>query len=155
VVYSWLPAWNWSKRVATFLPITIRLRGFFVPAARMALTSQGAGRKVEHPWKEVGALIAGIDSAAISAAEFADIRASMSGLLMSMLDVIKIILMITTVAFLLVQQKQAYLFAGQRGVPPMFLKLWSTAMVFFAFAASTMLFASLVMNKAFSFCVVF
>ena len=95
------------KEGCDLLAQTIRSRGLFVPAARMALISQGAGRKLEHPWKEVGALIAGTGSAAISAAEFADTRALMSGVLMSTLDVIKIILMITTVALSLVPQKKA------------------------------------------------
>ena len=55
----------------------------------------------------------------------------------------------TTVVFTLVPMKQAYLFIGQTGVPPMFLKLCRIATVFFALAARMTKSLSLVMKAAF------
>ena len=75
---------------------------------------------------------------------------SMGGDLMFWFPVIEAMLMDTTVALKLVPIKQAYLFVGRRGVPPMFLKLWRIATVLFALAARMTMSMSLVMKAAFS-----
>ena len=58
-----------SKWSATPLHSTISSRGLLSPDVRMALRSQGAGRKYEHPWLVMVALFRGVGRAAISVAE--------------------------------------------------------------------------------------
>ena len=69
------------------------------------------------------ALFGGIGRAAISDAKLHAKRDSIDGDLVFLFPVIKAILMATAVALTLVPMKQTNLFNGQRGVPPMFLKL--------------------------------
>ena len=116
----------------------------------MALRSQGAGRNEVHPWLLMVALFGGTGRAAISATKLHAKMDSIDRYLMFWFPVIEAILMDTTVAFTLVPMKQEYLFIGQTGVPPMFLKLCRVATVLFALAVRMTMSLSLVMKAAFS-----
>ena len=118
------------KEIPTPLHSTINLRGLLSPDVRMALRIQGAGRNELHPWLLMVALFCGTGRAAISAPELHAKMDSMDGDLMFWIPVIDAMLIDTTAALTLVPMKQANLFIGQRGVPPMFLKLCRMATVF-------------------------
>ena len=115
----------------------------------MALRSQGAGRNEVHFWLLMVALFGGTGRAAISATELHAKMDLIDGDLMFRSPVIEAILMATTVAFTLAPMKQAYLFIGRTGVPPIFLKLCRMATVLFAFAGRMTMLLSLVMKADF------
>ena len=112
--------------------------------------SQGAGRKERQPWKLAGALIAAAGREVISVAELHARMLLMEGVVKLMEAVMEGIEMLTTVACSFAPTKQTNLSIGQKGVPPMFLKLWRTAIVLFEFAARMTMLLSLLKNALFS-----
>ena len=88
-------------------------------------------------------LTSGTGSALISAAVLQARMSLMEGVVKFMEAVMDGIVMLTTVACLFAPTKHTNLLIGQKGVPPMFLKLWGTVTVLFEFAARTMMFSSL------------
>ena len=119
-------------------------------AVRMEETSQGAERKDLQPWKFVGVLTAGTGSALMSVAVLQARMSLMEGVVKLREAVMDGIVMLTTVACSFTPTKHTNLLARQKGVPPMFLKLWRTVTVLFKFAARKMMFASLLKNAFFS-----
>ena len=115
----------------------------------MALRSQGVGRNDVHPWLLMVALFCGTGRAAISATELHAKMDAIDGDLMFLFPVIDAMSIDTTAALTLVPTKQANLFIGRRGVPPMFLALCRMATDLFAFAARMMMSLSLVMKADF------
>ena len=145
-----VPGMKLVEEIRNALNSTIKSREVFNPDERMALRSQGAGRNEVHPWLLIVALFSGTSRAAISASKSHASMDLRDGDLMFWFPVIEAILMATTVAFTLVPMKQAYLFIGQTGVPPMFLKLCRMSTVLFALAARMTMSLSLVMKADFA-----
>ena len=144
-----LPQWYWSNRMAAWWHSTIKLFGLLEFAARMEEMSHGAGRKERQPWKFAGALIAVAGRESISAAELHARMSLMGGVVKSIEVVMEGIDMFTTVVCSFAPTKHTNLSLGWRRVPPIFLKLWRTAIVLFKFATRMTMLSSLLTNVFF------